>query len=84
MGAQGTDILLSDAALKLFPYAVECKNQEAAKTIYDWYAQAKDNSQPIGENGHMPLLIIKRNHHEPLAIVDAEYFVRMHKDGRQT
>ena len=69
MGAAGTDILLSEQAHRLIPYSVECKNQEISKTVYDWYDQA------IAQEAGQPLLVIKRNHREPLVVVDAEHFV---------
>lgn len=73
MGAGGSDVLLSEAALKHFNYEIECKNQEAAGNIYKWYDQAK------GHGSKTPLLIIKRNGHEPLAVVDAAYFIGLHR-----
>ena len=65
MGQAGTDIILSPAAFNQFPFSVECKNQEAAKKIYDWYEQADAKD---GE----PLVIMKRNHKQALAVMDAE------------
>lgn len=73
MGAQGEDLILSPAALRLFPYSVECKHHKAF-AIYSVYKQAVDNCR-----SGMPLAVIKANHERPLAIVDAEYFVRLHK-----
>ncbi len=77
MGAGGTDVILSEAAFKLVPVSVECKNQEASKKIYDWYEQAASH----GEG--QPLLVVKKNHKKPLAIVDAEYFIGLVTSGRQ-
>ena len=55
MGDSGEDILLSPAARKLFPFAVECKNQERLN-IWDSLEQAESNA-----NQHIPLLVFKRN-----------------------
>ena len=73
MGAGGEDVLLSPEARRLFPYSIECKSQERGN-VWNFYDQAVSNS---GE--HEPLLIIKKNRRKPLAVVDAEYFIRMHK-----
>ena len=55
MGDSGEDILLSPAARKLFPFSVECKNQEKLN-IWSSLQQAEDNA---GE--HIPLVVFKRN-----------------------
>ena len=74
MGDSGEDVLLSPAARKLFPFAVECKNQEKLN-IWESYSQAVENSKD-----YEPVVVIKRNNHKPLVVVDAEYFVGLHKD----
>jgi hypothetical protein len=43
--------------------------------VWQAYAQAIDNS-----GDYEPVCFIKRNNHKPLVIVDAEYFVELHKD----
>jgi len=55
MGDSGEDVLLSPAARKLFPFSVECKNQEKLN-IWSSLQQAEDNA---GE--HIPLVVFKRN-----------------------
>ena len=55
MGDSGEDVLLSPAARKLFPFSVECKNQEKLN-IWESLKQAESNS----EKGK-PVLIFKRN-----------------------
>jgi|TARA_R110000744_G_scaffold216499_1_gene335261 hypothetical protein len=68
MGEGGEDIKLSDAVRFEFPFQVECKNAEAI-SVWAAYKQA-------GEHGpHEPLLIIKKNNHKPLAVMDAEMFI---------
>ena len=69
MGDSGEDILLSPVARKLFPFSVECKNQERI-SIWKAYEQAETNA-----GNHQPLLIIKRNNSKPLAVVDAYHFI---------
>ena len=69
MGAGGEDVTLSDQARQSFPYSIECKNQERV-SIWKAYAQCEYNS-----DGNEPVLIVKRNHHKALAIVDAEHFI---------
>ena len=55
MGAGGEDLLLSPAARAVFPFASECKNQEAL-SIWSALAQAEANAGP-----YFPLLVFKRN-----------------------
>ena len=69
MGNNGMDVQLSEAARKKFPWAVEAKNQERFKGIYDIYKQASTNAA-----GLTPLVIIKINRQQPLAILDASLF----------
>ena len=72
MGDSGEDILLSPAARKLFPFSVECKNQEKVN-VWESYSQAVENSKD-----YEPVVVIKRNNHKPLVLVDAKYFVELH------
>ena len=71
MGCGGEDVLLSPKARAKFPFSIEAKNTERLN-LYKAYSQCIDNSKEL----HEPLLIVKKNHHKPLAIVDAEYFIR--------
>ena len=75
MGETGSDIKLSKTAKKLFPYDIECKNTEGWKKVYDAYDQADG----LGEV--QPLVFLKMNHREPLAIVDAKHFMRLNNAG---
>lgn len=72
-GTNGVDVRLSQAARKLFPYNVECKNRETFKTLYSMYEQACSHNKGKGE----PLLIVSMNRQKPLAIVDAAHFIAL-------
>ncbi len=52
MGAGGEDIMLSAKARNMFPYSVECKNQETLN-VWKAFEQAEHNS-----GVYQPLLII--------------------------
>lgn len=72
-GAQnGTDVRLVGEARKRFPFAVECKWCESW-AIPAWIKQAKSNEEP----GMDWLLIIKKNHHEPIVVLDADLFFEL-------
>ena len=71
MGDSGEDILLSPVARKLFPFSVECKNQERL-SIWDALIQAEDNS---GE--HAPLLIFKRNRSKTYAVLEFKELLKL-------
>ncbi len=72
MGETNADIKLSAKALGLFFYRIEVKSQKKGfSAVYNAYEQC-ENHKEKGE----PLVIIKQNRKKPLAIVDAEYFIR--------
>ena len=71
MGAGGEDLIMARAAREKFPYSIECKNQEKVN-VWESYSQAVDNSK-----NYEPVVVIKRNNHKPLVVVDAEYFVKL-------
>ena len=75
MGAGGEDLIMARAAREKFPYSIECKNQESIN-IWKSYEQAKENA---GE--YEPIVVLKRNNAKPLVLVDADYFVKLHKNG---
>lgn len=72
MGAGGEDLIMAKEARRKFPYSIECKNVEKVN-VWEAMEQAKANAKK-GE----PLVIIKRNNSKPLAIVDAEFFIKQH------
>ena len=72
MGAGGEDLIMARAAREKFPLSIECKNQEKIN-IWESYKQADENSKD-----YEPVVVIKRNKHKPLVLVDAEYFVELH------
>ena len=74
MGAGGEDLIMARAARKKFPYSIECKNQERVN-VWESYKQALENS-----GDYEPIVVIKKNHHKPLVVIDAEAFIKMHKD----
>ena len=73
MGAGGEDLIMSRSAREKFPYSIECKNQESLN-IWKSYEQAQQNS-----DNYEPIVILKRNNVKPLVLVDADYFVELHK-----
>ena len=75
MGRPGEDVQLSDKAKKIFPYSIECKNQERMKYLWEAYEQAISNSKNLE-----PLVIIKINKKKPLALIDAEYFIKLQSE----
>ena len=73
MGAGGEDVQLSTAARKLLPLQIECKSL-AKVAIYKHYEQAQTHGL-----FNEPVVFIKQNHSKPLAIVDAEYILDLHR-----
>lgn len=74
MGAGGEDLIMARAAREKFPHSIECKNVEKLN-VWDAYDQASANS-----GNYEPILIMKKNGKKPLAVVDAEYFIKLFGD----
>ena len=74
MGDSGEDVLLSPAARKLFPFSVECKNQEKLN-IWSSLQQAEDNA---GE--HIPLVVFKRNRSKTYVAMNIDYLMDLLND----
>lgn len=72
MGASGEDLQLSPAARKLIPYQIECKSK-AKSQIHTYYEQAQTHGK------HEPLVVVKMDRREPLAIVSLEHFLQLLK-----
>jgi len=73
MGSQGEDIILGKQSRDVFPFSIECKNQEAVN-VWKAYEQASENCK-----GYEPLVVIKRNRTKPLVVMDAQKFVELLK-----
>lgn len=73
MGAGGEDVMLSPAARRLAPISIECKAQESV-SIWNAFAQCKANA-----GKYQPVLFIKRNRTQPLAVIDLDYFLTLLK-----
>lgn len=68
----GTDVKLIGEAKQKFPFSVECKRYEKWD-VQGWIKQAKRNQ----EEGTDWLLFIKRNHMDPVVVMDAERFFEL-------
>lgn len=73
MGAGGEDVTLSPAARRCVPFQIECKSK-ARSQVHTYYAQAKSHGN------HEPLVIVKQDRKETLAILDAEVFFKLLKE----
>ncbi len=68
----GTDVRLVGEAKERFRFSVECKNQQTW-SVPAWIKQAKENQK----EGTSWLLLMKKNHHEPVIVIDAERFFEL-------
>ena len=71
MGTGGMDVVLSEKASRIWPYACECKNTERLDLWGSW-EQAKTNSEEL-----TPLLVVKRNRSDTLAVIDFDTFMEI-------
>ena len=76
MGAGGEDLIMARAAREKFPFSIEAKNQEKLN-VWEAYKQSTENS-----GDYEPLVVLKRNNHKPLVLIDAESFVKLIKNGQ--
>ena len=74
MGAGGEDLIMARAAREKFPYSIECKNVEKLN-VWEAYKQASENSK-----NYEPLVVMKKNNHKTLVVLDAESFVKLFKN----
>ena len=75
MGAGGEDLIMARAARQKYPYSIECKNVEKLN-VWEAYKQAEENSKD-----YEPVVVMKKNNHKTLVVIDAEHFVKIHKDS---
>ena len=75
MGAGGEELIMARAARQKFPYSIECKNVEKLN-VWEAYKQAEENSKD-----YEPVVVMKKNNHKTLVVIDAEHFVKIHKDS---
>ena len=78
MGDSGEDILLSPAARRVFPFSVECKNQEKLN-IWEALTQAEVNS-----GNHTPLVIFKRNRSKTYAVLEFKELLKLLNESEIT
>ena len=78
MGAGGEDLVMARAAREKFPFSIECKNVEKLN-VWEAYNPAKENSTPsrLSGNEYEPLVVMKKNNHKALVVLDAEKFVEI-------
>lgn len=75
----GCDVRLESHVRELFPFSVECKRQESW-SVHEWIEQAKANEA----KGTDWLILAKRSHKNPVAIIDAAKFFNILKELRET
>ena len=73
MGSQGEDVIMGKQTRQIFPYSIECKNQEKLN-VWGAYDQATENCK-----GYEPIVVMKKNRRKPLIVIDAEEFLKLHK-----
>lgn len=75
MGEKGADVKIIKEKQFMFPYKIECKSQkEGFSPVYKALKQCQ-NHPGKGE----PLVIIKQDRQRPLAVLDAEYFIKEYR-----
>jgi len=74
MGESGVDVQLSKEAKKVFPFSIECKNQEKLN-VWSSMNQAESNKGDL-----MPLLVFKRNRTKTYCMLEFEDLIKIMKN----
>ena len=74
MGAGGVDVKLSPAALRVLPFAIECKATESF-SLWAAYNQAVANAKD-----KVPVVVHRKNRTKAVAIIDLEYLLTVHAE----
>lgn len=75
MGEKGADVRLVPNNQYMFNYIIECKSQKTGfSAVYSAMSQCECHPGK-GE----PLVIIKQDRQRPLAVLDAEYFIKEYR-----
>jgi len=77
MGVTGSDIVLSEAAAKAFPYSVECKNQEKLNIWSALDQSAQEN------RGELSLVIFKRNRSKVYVALELDDFMNILQEKKE-
>jgi hypothetical protein len=76
MGASGVDVLLSNRAIELFPFAIECK-RHAKFAVYSLFEQAIANKKE-----QYPMLVIQQDRSVPLVVLTLEDFLNFYENRK--
>jgi len=76
MGCSGDDVVLSEKAAELFPYSVECKNQEKLN-IWAALEQATQENRTLSS-----LVIFKRNRSKVYVALELDDFIKILEQKR--
>ena len=76
MGQGGCDVRLIGEARTLFPWSVECKNQEKLN-IWSSLEQAENNS-----GNHAPLVVFKRNRTKTYAVLEFDKLLELLNESK--
>ena len=82
MGESGIDVKLSEAARRVFPYAVECKNVEKVN-IWAAIKQAEDHAKQDKKACLRPLVVLLRNHGVPHVVLSLHDFFDIQTDAQR-
>jgi len=79
-GVTGPDVLFSPLASRMYPFIVECKNQER---ISIWEALKQSESHMRNQsNDKFPILFFKRNHSDLYVSLKADTFIHHFRTKR--
>lgn len=79
MGSSGSDVWLSEAALRLFNYDVECK---AVEKLNIWEAIEQSKARTVSLLGRKNLVVFKKNRTAPYVALSLTDFIELIRERR--
>lgn len=80
MGAHGEDVMLSPAARKLMPIAVETKARNSIAACR-FFEQAQEHARAVKGGKAQPVVVMKEDRKQPVVMVSLEFFVELLQDS---
>lgn len=76
MGASGHDVKLSQRAFDIYPFAIECKNQERLNLM-----SAYEQTKAYAKEDEIPIVFHTSNRKPDLVTLEAEAFLKLIRKG---
>lgn len=80
MGAHGEDVMLSPAARKLMPIAVETKARNSIAACR-FFEQAQEHARAVKGGKAQPVVVMKEDRKQPVVIISLAFLITLLQDS---